>query len=74
MAAWLYSRLLRVPLVASYHTHVPAYLPRLGLGWLVRTRRPAALHVPCLPRALRLQGSAPPAGQRSACRALRQLA
>lgn len=38
-AAWLYSRLLRVPLVASYHTHVPAYLPRLGLGWLVRPGR-----------------------------------
>lgn len=35
-AGWLYSRLLRVPLVASFHTHVPAYLPRLGLGWLVR--------------------------------------
>ncbi|KAL4425178.1 hypothetical protein ABPG75_009194 [Micractinium tetrahymenae] len=34
IAAWLYSRMLRVPLVASYHTHVPAYLPRLGLGWL----------------------------------------
>jgi sulfoquinovosyltransferase len=34
-AGWLYSRLLRVPLVASFHTHVPAYLPRLGLGWLV---------------------------------------
>ncbi|KAI7843341.1 hypothetical protein COHA_003038 [Chlorella ohadii] len=33
-AGWLYSRLLRVPLVASFHTHVPAYLPRLGLGWL----------------------------------------
>lgn len=39
-APWLYSRLLRVPLVASYHTHVPAYLPRMGLGWLVRLLPP----------------------------------
>ena len=37
-AAWLYSRLLRVPLVASYHTHVPSYLPKLGLDWLVSWR------------------------------------
>lgn len=41
-AGWLYSRLLRVPLVASFHTHVPAYLPRLGLGWLVRRLRALA--------------------------------
>ena len=25
-----------MPLVASFHTHVPYYLPKLGLGWLVR--------------------------------------
>lgn len=28
LAALLYSRLLRAPLVYSYHTHVPEYLPR----------------------------------------------
>ena len=35
VAAWLYSRLLRVPLVASFHTAVPTYLPKMGMGWLV---------------------------------------
>eukprot|EP00887_Chlorella_sp_A99_P006088 scaffold22.g6088.t1 len=34
LAAWLYSRLLNVPLVVSYHTDVPHYLGRMGLGWL----------------------------------------
>eukprot|EP00887_Chlorella_sp_A99_P006083 scaffold22.g6083.t1 len=34
-AAAIYSRLLGVPLVASFHTQVPTYLPKLGLGWLV---------------------------------------
>ena len=28
LAALLYSRLLRAPLVYSYHTHVPEYMPR----------------------------------------------
>lgn len=28
--------MLRVPLVASFHTNVPNYLPKLGLQWLVR--------------------------------------
>lgn len=27
-AALLYSRLLKAPLVYSYHTHVPEYMPR----------------------------------------------
>jgi hypothetical protein len=30
--------MLSVPLVASFHTHVPTYLPKLGLGWLVSHR------------------------------------
>ena len=34
LAAWAYARILDVPLVMSYHTHVPEYLPRYGLGWL----------------------------------------
>ena len=34
LAAWLYSRLLDVPLVMSYHTHVPSYLPSYRLGFL----------------------------------------
>lgn len=29
-AALIYSRLLRAPLVYSYHTHVPEYMPRWG--------------------------------------------
>lgn len=33
-AAWAYARLLDVPLVMSYHTHVPEYLTRYNLGWL----------------------------------------
>ena len=33
-AAWAYARLLDVPLVMSYHTHVPEYLTRYHLGWL----------------------------------------
>jgi sulfoquinovosyltransferase len=37
LAALLYSRLLRAPLVYSYHTHVPHYLPRYNLAWLVST-------------------------------------
>lgn len=28
LAALLYSRLLKKPLVYSYHTHVPEYMPR----------------------------------------------
>lgn len=34
-AALLYSRLLKKPLVYSYHTHVPEYMPRYKLSWLV---------------------------------------
>jgi len=30
-AAYVYSAMLRAPLVLSYHTHVPAYLPRYGI-------------------------------------------
>lgn len=36
-AAKLYAWLLKVPTVLSYHTHVPSYLPRYGLTWLVKT-------------------------------------
>ena len=35
-AALLYSRLLKKPLVYSYHTHVPEYMPRYNLTWLVK--------------------------------------
>jgi len=35
IAAWLYATILRSPLVFSYHTHLPAYLPRYGLSVLV---------------------------------------
>lgn len=28
LAALIYSRLLKAPLVYSYHTHVPEYMPR----------------------------------------------
>ncbi len=34
LSAWLNARQLDVPLVMSYHTHVPAYLPAYGLSWL----------------------------------------
>lgn len=35
-AALLYSRLLKAPLVYSYHTHVPQYMPNYNFGtWLV---------------------------------------
>lgn len=35
-AALLYSRLLKAPLVYSYHTHVPEYMPRYNLTFLVK--------------------------------------
>ncbi|PSC74099.1 sulfolipid synthase [Micractinium conductrix] len=35
LAALLYSRLLRAPLVYSYHTHVPEYMPRYGVSLLI---------------------------------------
>ncbi|CAG9466828.1 unnamed protein product [Pedinophyceae sp. YPF-701] len=34
-ACWLYSRLLRVPLVMSYHTHLPAYLPKYNITFMM---------------------------------------
>jgi sulfoquinovosyltransferase len=34
-AAKLYAWLLKVPIVLSYHTHVPSYLPRYGIQCLV---------------------------------------
>lgn len=34
-AAKLYAWLLKVPLALSYHTHVPSYLPRYGIEFLV---------------------------------------
>ena len=35
-AALIYSRLLKAPLVYSYHTHVPQYMPNYNFGsWLV---------------------------------------
>lgn len=36
-AAKLYAWLLKIPNVLSYHTHVPSYLPRYGLTWLVKS-------------------------------------
>lgn len=35
LAATLYARTLHRPLVLSYHTHLPAYLPKYKLGFLV---------------------------------------
>lgn len=34
-AALIYSRLLKSPLVYSYHTHVPQYMPKYNISWLV---------------------------------------
>jgi glycosyltransferase involved in cell wall biosynthesis len=34
LAGIFYSKLLKIPLVASYHTHLPQYLPHYGLGML----------------------------------------
>jgi hypothetical protein len=36
LACTLYSRLLSVPLVMSYHTHIPEYIPRYTWAGLVR--------------------------------------
>lgn len=35
IAAWLYAVFLRAPLVLSYHTHIPAYMPRYGISMLI---------------------------------------
>lgn len=35
LAALLYSRLLKTALVYSYHTHVPEYMPKYNITWLV---------------------------------------
>lgn len=35
LAALIYSRLLKKALVYSYHTHVPEYMPRYNITWLV---------------------------------------
>eukprot|EP00898_Chlorokybus_atmophyticus_P001423 jgi/Chlat1/2281/Chrsp17S02582 len=34
-AGILYAKLLRIPLVVSYHTHIPAYIPQYTFKWLV---------------------------------------
>lgn len=34
-AALIYSRLLKRPLVYSYHTHVPEYMPNYKISWLI---------------------------------------
>ena len=34
-AAILFAKLLRRPLVVSYHTHIPVYIPRYTFTWLV---------------------------------------
>jgi len=31
-ASILYAKLLAIPLVVSYHTHIPEYIPRCGYG------------------------------------------
>jgi hypothetical protein len=36
LACTLYSRLLNIPLVMSYHTHIPEYIPRYTWAGLVR--------------------------------------
>ncbi|GMH32891.1 hypothetical protein BSKO_00725 [Bryopsis sp. KO-2023] len=33
-SAWLYTKLLKLPLVLSYHTHLPKYLPGYNLAFL----------------------------------------
>lgn len=35
LAALIYSRLLKAPLVYSYHTHVPEYMPKYNISWLI---------------------------------------
>ncbi|KAL1545520.1 Sulfoquinovosyl transferase sqd2 [Salvia divinorum] len=42
------AKLLSVPLVMSYHTHVPVYIPRYTFSWLVQ---PMWLVIKCLHRA-----------------------
>jgi len=34
-AAWVYAKLLKVPLVLSYHTHIPKYAPKYNVPFLV---------------------------------------
>ncbi|TYH32511.1 hypothetical protein ES288_A01G258200v1 [Gossypium darwinii] len=34
--ALIIAKLLRVPIVMSYHTHVPVYIPRYTFSWLVK--------------------------------------
>ena len=34
-AAWVYSKLLKVPLALSYHTHIPKYAPKYNVAFLV---------------------------------------
>eukprot|EP00803_Ostreobium_quekettii_P002087 evm.model.scf_565.6 EVM.evm.TU.scf_565.6 scf_565:27552-33479(+) len=34
-AAWLYAKILRLPLVLAYHTHIPKYLPRYNLSFVI---------------------------------------
>lgn len=63
LAALIYSRLLKAPLVYSYHTHVPEYMPRWVCGTLnsvcselLRWCRPAysyRAHGACAPAAVR---------------------
>lgn len=41
-AVILFAKLLRIPLVVSYHTHIPEYIPRYNLwSGLVRKVRPS---------------------------------
>ncbi|KAH6761993.1 sulfoquinovosyldiacylglycerol 2 [Perilla frutescens var. hirtella] len=42
------AKLLSVPIVMSYHTHVPVYIPRYTFSWLVQ---PMWLVIKCLHRA-----------------------
>jgi sulfoquinovosyltransferase len=43
LAALIYSRLLKAPLVYSYHTHVPEYMPRWGWILCSGPARPAGM-------------------------------
>ena len=59
LAALLYSRLLRAPLVFAYHTHVPEYMPRraaLCTLWGGVHATACRAHLPeCVPRRTALR-------------------
>ena len=36
IASVIYSKMFKIPLLLSYHTHIPKYVERYGLGWACR--------------------------------------